>query len=299
MPMTARGLNRWFPRLSGLPIIRHLIVLTICRDEVRRATKRGALGESSGEGPDSLRPADIPSSAELGIQDRTLAEIDQDGFMFAAETLDEARFNRRERKQPRWRYQIDIVLLGGRVLLRKRQLGYPPWFEDPWDRLCCALGLRFYLEAAALLRLREMPGFPSIRRIDPASRSIYLDYIYGENLKHVLAHSGATVHNLDIHADPELSRVPWPDRIEREFKIFREVFAGRFDAQIRSLVAAANRAGVALLDLPASNFILGRDSGRLYLVDFECCWLDSLPRWEFHRDRQDSMIRQWFRMESG
>jgi hypothetical protein len=72
--------------------------------------------------PDTITPSIVPSVSVRGTGDRVLAEMDQEGFLFASDSLDIPLFNRRTEKLRRHRSQVDVVLREGAVLLRKRHL---------------------------------------------------------------------------------------------------------------------------------------------------------------------------------
>src|ERR1043165_929191 len=81
-------------------------------------------------------PADSIPSVKAGLRhDRVLAEIDQDGIAFAVDPRDVPFFDRRQRRAPRQLNQIEIVLLEGRVCVRKRyrsfRAGARDWGERP------------------------------------------------------------------------------------------------------------------------------------------------------------------------
>jgi hypothetical protein len=193
--------------------------------------------------------------------------------------VDKAFFDRRDRKQRRWRYHVEIVLHKGRVAVRKRLLPYPAWCSSFIERLCCHLGVRFYFEAASLLRLRGVAGIPIVRAIDRATRSIYMDYVAGLNLRHALARSGKVVLNIDVEADPSLARRSAAELMDREFELFRQIFGDRYKDPIEELILSVNRKGVAVMDLHPANLLIGETTHSLYLVDFDCSWLSSFPGW--------------------
>lgn len=129
-------------------------------------------------------PELIPSIAAGDRNDRDLAEIDQDGFLFAADERDRSLFNNRARVAPR-RHRMQIVFREGVVCVRKSRV----WQQRDGlrGRLLEVLRFDFYLEAAALLRLRGLAYVPAIRRIDGSDGVIEMDYIWGRDLRHILA----------------------------------------------------------------------------------------------------------------
>ncbi|MGZ6123972.1 MAG: hypothetical protein ACXWLR_03375 [Myxococcales bacterium] len=250
----------------------------------------GALPDSAAPA-DALPPAAIPSVAAGAREDRLLAEIDQDGFAFARDPADAPFFNRRARRAHRQQNLIDIALVDGRVCIRKRvrglRLGARLWGDRrvsarTWMHrgLWASLGLYLYSEAAALLRLRDLPFVPRLRRIDFAERALYIDYVQGENLRNQAARGGAAVHDQDLRLDPGLSNLSAHDLERREVQLLDRAGGGDFRREISEMAREINARGVAPLDVKLGNFIRGGRTGRLYWIDFEISRLQSQPRWE-------------------
>jgi len=254
---------------------------------------------------DALPPESIPSVASGWRQDRVLAEIDQDGFAFALDPMDEPFFNRRQQKTTRQQNKLDIALVDGRVCVRKRfrsyRLGARRWGNRPvpardWVHrsVWVSLGFYMYSEAAALLRLRDLPFVPKLRKIDVAGRTLYMDYIPGESLRSQAARTGAAVHDADVHKDGELRGLP-PHQLERrEVELLDRAGAGDFRREIADMSRQINARGVAPLDIKLGNFSRGARTGRLYWFDFEICRLGSQRRWEADLLLQRELLEQMF-----
>src|SRR3954447_14920981 len=179
-----------------------------------RAEGRGAPEAGWGELPpappleDPLPSVAVPSVAMGSLEDRVLAEVDQDGFAFARDPADAPFFDGRPHRIARKKNLVEIVLLEGRVCIRKRFRGIRfaarvwgdrrvPLGEWLYRNFWTATGFYLYSEAAALLRLRDLPFVPKLRRIDVADNALYVYYIAGENLRTRAARAGA-VHDCDI-----------------------------------------------------------------------------------------------------
>lgn len=240
---------------------------------------------------DAVPPEAVPSVAAGQREDRLLAEIDQDGFAFAASPIDEPFFNRRERHVPRQQNLLDVALVGGRLCVRKRFRGYRMnarrWGDRPVparDRalrsLWVNLGIYLYTEAAALLRLKDLPFVPKLRGIDLADRAIYVDYVQGESLRSLAGRGGAAVMDHDLSSDPALAQLSARDLERREVALLESATGGEFRREIAFMVNEVNARGVAPLDIKLGNFIRGAATGRLYWIDFEICRLASQPRWD-------------------
>jgi hypothetical protein len=239
-------------------------------------------------------------------EDRVLAEIDQDGFAFAADPADALLFNRRTLRVPRQQNLVDVVLLDGRVCVRKRfrsfRIGARRWGGRPVPpaerarrSLWVNLGLYLFSEAAALLRMQDLSFVPRLRAIDVPDRALYLDYVQGESLRAQAARGGAVVHDRDLAGDPELSLLPAADLERREVALLEASSGGGFRDEIRDMALEVNLRGVAPLDIKLGNFIRGVSTGRLYWIDFECCRLASQPRWEADLAAQRALLDQLLR----
>jgi len=168
-------------------ILSTIVQYLVARIDVARARFTGKLPGGVGlASPDRLPPLEIPSFALGEAQDRTLGEIDQDGFLFARDPRDAPFFNRRTQKVPRHHRPLLVVLRDKVVCVEKG----PPykWQAGVGHRILRAIGWEFYLEAAALLRLQGLPFIPCLFGIDTLRRVIRLEFIWGETLYHSIGH---------------------------------------------------------------------------------------------------------------
>jgi tRNA A-37 threonylcarbamoyl transferase component Bud32 len=243
-----------------------------------------------------------------------LAEIDQDGFAFAVDPRDAPFFERRKRRAPRQLNQLDIVLLEGRVCVRKRyrsfRAGARDWGERPVPLLVRAkrrfwnsLGFYLYSEAAVLLRLSDVPFVPKLRAIDLVDRAIYVDYVNGQTLRECAAQSGAAVYDQDLAASHDLVGLSARELERREVTLLeRAGGGGDFRREILEMVRGMNARGVAPLDIKLGNFIRGATTGRLYWIDFEFARVESQPHWDaalrLQRDTIDGLIGRGLRAGS-
>ena len=255
---------------------------------------------------DALRPEAIPSIARGRREDRLLAEIDQDGFAFAEDPIDAPFFDRRADRRPRPQNSLHVALIGGRVCIRKQfrpmRIGARRWGTRPvppmqWvrRRVWTSFGLFLYNEAAALLRLHDLPFIPKLRRIDFEEGAIYVDCVAGESLRHQAASRGAPVHDHDLAADSGFSQLTAAELERREVAILDRIGgAGDFRAEIAAMAREINARGVAPLDIKLGNFIRGAATGRLYWIDFEISRLASQPRWDEDLALQNEILQQLF-----
>jgi hypothetical protein len=221
---------------------------------------------SSSDHDDMLPLSLVPSFALGDCNDRILAEVDQDGFVFATDQRDAILFNTKGAMSWRKHHRIQIVLRGSMVFLRKAMVR-KQHVEIP-DRIREFLQWEFYIETAALLRLRGLACVPTIRRIDCRDGTIEMDYIWGRDLRQILA-SGT--HEISY------------EEISRSFAAL--VAAGNTDDMSRQLaetVINVIRRGVIPRDVHAANFVWGQRSNRLYMVDFNLVYLYPVPGWRSH-----------------
>jgi len=255
---------------------------------------------------DALRPDQIPSVARGRREDRILAEIDQDGFAFAEDPIDRPFFDRRAQRRRRPQNSLHVALVEGRVCIRKQfrslQLGARRWGTRPvppmeWVRrkVWSSAGLFLYNEAAALLRLHDLPFIPKLRRIDVDERAIYVDCVSGESLRHQAAARGAPVHDQDLAADHALTQLSAAELDRREVALLDAAGGGGdFRREIAAMTREINARGVAPLDIKLGNFIRGTATGRLYWIDFEISRLASQPRWEEDLALQNEILQGLF-----
>jgi len=213
-----------------------------------------------------LLPASlIPSVAMGNCRDRVLADIDQDGFIFALDELDARLFNSRQTMVPRRHHRVQIVLTKGFVRIRKSVLRKAN--ASVFARLRDFAQWELYLEAAALLRLRGLDGVPSIRRLDPRQGMIETDYIWGPDLRQIFSEGRYKINYKAVSS---------------QFSALLAKRDNKLSHQIADLLTSVMARGVIHRDIDAANFIRGRCSGKLYLVDFNLIYLRPVPGWRSH-----------------
>lgn len=228
---------------------------------------------------DLLSPSLIPSVALDDCRDRVLADIDQDGFIFAVDKRDAQFFNTRETVAPRKHHRVQIVLTRGAIRVRKSVLRN--WNTGMFARIRDFVQWEFYLEAAALLRLRGLAGVPAIRRIDAGQGVIEMDYIWGPDLRQVFAEGRCEIEYEDV---------------SRQFSALMAKPDDELCRQITKLLTDVMGRGVIPRDIHAANFILAQRSRKLYLVDFNLIYLRPVPGWRSHARNLDSILKERFRV---
>ena len=243
----------------------------LARWEVSLALLRKKLS-SARAGEDILDAGGIPSAVLDRSTDRVLAEVDQDGFLFAVDPRDQPFFNRRETMVPRNYHGVRIVLTGGEVRLQKTLLYRGP---GVLSRIREALQWEFYLEAAALLRLSGVKGVPAIRRIDRSMGLIEMEYIWGSDLRSIFAGDSPAVDYPMVSLKFAAAIADTDSRLSRE---------------LAQLLRNVMDYGVIPRDIQAGNFIRGRRSGALYIVDFNLTYLRPVPGWRAHARDIDAVF---------
>jgi tRNA A-37 threonylcarbamoyl transferase component Bud32 len=117
------------------------------------------------------------------------------------------------------------------------------------------------METAALLRLRELDFIPAIQRFDTRQAVIEMDYIWGRDLRQIIS---MDAENIDY------------DDVSRKFDaIMAADDQNEVSMQMSRILGEVVARGVILRDIHAGNFIQGRHSNKLYLVDFNFVHLRS------------------------
>lgn len=272
--------------------------LIAARSEVKQAFQHPNWSAGHDRLYDSLPSSLIPSVKRGNLRDRVLAEIDQDGFIFSTDPLDVEFFNRREQKLPRKRSIVSIILRDGNVHLRKKYSRKSPdrGLKDKFWRI---LGLPFYTEVAAMLRLNSLPVVPNLRHIDLVSRTIETDYIWGENLRSQIAKHGLTIYDTDVTTNPILCRLSDADRVQRENSFWACISDLSFKEALTQAVIMMNQRGVAPMDVNLGNIIIGYQTGTLYFIDFELAQLESFPNWDYHLKEHRRLLASSFNLYFG
>ena len=278
-----------------LPGLRMLNNVRITRREVALASAGGTIPSC----PDGLAVAEIPSVARLGAGDRVIAEIDQDGFIFAHEEEDKSLFLRRDLFLPRNRYTLQVVLYSGRICVKKTFRRSRPSPLGMKRRIQNFLGESFYGEAAALLRLRGVYGVPVLRGLDRPARTIHMDFIRGETLRERLGAMGHPIFDNDISAHPKLSCLSENelDRYEMDLLERERIVTDDMRRKLKSLVQEINRKGVAVLDVKPGNILVGGKTGALYIIDYEQAQLNSFSGYPAKLDEQFRSFNDWFGLD--
>lgn len=242
----------------------------------------------AGRAADGLVVADIPlSMRESQEKNRPIGYFDQDGFCFSMDSLVPTRFSPPDVPLPRKRWSLDITTIGERVCVQKKfknQSNDRSLRTLVWD----ALGLHFYTESAARIRLSELPCVPRLVSIDHRARIVAYEFIRGRTLRHRLAEK-CDVLDRDFERNTSLTKMSPAERHDRENRLWRMHATVEDIRQLEQGLKSIIACGVVPIDLNLGNVIVGESTGKFYFIDFELAHLDSFP--DFRRVR-DATIRE-------
>lgn len=184
---------------------------------------------------------------------------------------------------PRDRYDIDIVLHGDAVLLRKNYRGNRRQCVREW----------FNLE-----QMYKKARVPAVRKVDIANAVLYMDYVYGRTLLEILRDNGALMRDSDIEYDPLFVGLNNEERQrkldERAQAVLGHVFPEEFLRKVDLLIEDIHRCRVSDLDIRFAN-IIRSDCGTPWMIDFHDA--KTYPDWAeyFFRFKRDGDILNYTR----
>ena len=243
--------------------------------------------------PGTRRAVEEARERSAGEHDLELARIDIDGCACTRYgSLPGFRNIEEEEFSPRKRFDLDIVLRGDRVLVRK---------DYRRERLAL---LR---EATALDRLRDEPVAPRLAEVQILAGKIYKDLLPGPTLNDRLVEAGAVILRRDTEQDSELLELSAAQRIERVWQRARDhlnqVVATNSTTLEHSLALTLDRIhrlGVTGFSLTFGNVLLDPASLRLEFLDFDAARVHRRPSgaW-FHtcRDRDRRLANRIYSVD--
>ena len=188
-----------------------------------------------------------------------IGRIDQDGRVLGLysqlpclESVGEANFLERNR------YNLDIVLIEDKVLVRKDYHGERKPFVREWHNLAALFG---------------KANVPAIHHADPDRRILYMNLIPGRTMRDILVYAGAKIRDVQTRDDPQLaglapverSRIKWTRGRELIASCFSEEFLSELEHQLNVIHAC----GMACLDVKVGNVVIDSITGVPWIVDFE------------------------------
>lgn len=162
----------------------------------------------------------------------------------------------KERISIRDRYDIDIVLAGDYVYLRKDYRG---------DRLAC---LREFFNMESM---RVISRVPSVRRLDETGTVLYMDYVCGRTMLEILRDARALMRDSDVENDREFVGLEEDERQrkldDRAKEKVTHCFSRTFFERLDELILRVHDCRISDLDIRYANFIVD-DTGTPWMVDF-------------------------------
>ena len=265
------------------PLCRRLL----CRLASTRSRRRPSAGTTSGsrsttsEGFLSARewlPAATLDAASRRRRERpgepvVLGRIDNDGRVLALlgplpglDPVDPTDF------VERYRYDLDLVLDGDAVLIRKDFRGDRPAFLREWQSLA----------AVGWVDGDRIDGVPAIHHADEQRLCLTKSFVPGETVRQRLVTAGAHILSVDSEADPELAELDDTARIEavwaRGREHFREALPAGFITDLERRLDAIHRRGVTGFSLTFGNVVLHESTGHPWFIDFDAAESHRRPR---------------------
>jgi SAM-dependent methyltransferase len=190
-----------------------------------------------------------------------IGRIDQDGRVLGLfgllpgfDNIDQASF------QQRTRYDLDIVLIGDHVLVRKDFRGSEVNFLHEWHNL-------------ALLSRRPEIRVPRIYKVDEAQQRLIINLIPGKTVRDILAQAGAPIRDVQTKGDPALAGLAPTARAEaiqaRGRAMVQDCFSDDFLQALEQQLNLMHACKMARIDTKFGNVVVHPNTGMPWLVDFE------------------------------
>jgi hypothetical protein len=163
------------------------------------------------------------------------------------------------------RYEIDIVILGEAVLLRKDYRG---------DRAAC-IQEWFNMEPLA-----GKARVPVVRKVDEKNAVLYMDYVCGRTMLEVLRDRGALMRDADVEHDPSFAGLDEETRQrkldERGTPLLPRCFPEHFFQELDDLIRTVHTCRLTDLDIRFANVLVDNQC-KPWLIDFHDAKV--IPRW--------------------
>lgn len=187
----------------------------------------------------------------------------------------------------RYRYGVDLVVEGGRVLVRKDYRGDRAGFLREW---------------ASLSQLEGESG-PAVHRVDETRHLLLKALLPGPTLRQLLVDLGANILSVDTAVDPEILQHEGTARLEavwaRGRKTFDALPAGMIDAVERQM-ESVHRRGVTGFSLTYGNVVITTPDDEPRFLDFDSAETHSRAsgiRFALARDRDRQLFARIYGRE--
>ncbi len=282
--MTSRSPVAQLRRLVWWKIVRHVVSECVRR----RPENQGGNARHEDGGP-----------REHSTREERMGWIDQDGFLQPVRASGKHLMPGRARYLPRNRNRLEVIQCGNQLVLRKHFGIVPPWRGGFKTWFWGLLGLSFWTEAEAMLRLDGLAVVPRLVKINVLRRTITREYIVGMSLRHRAALRGVPVHDVDVAKDPVLKNLNDAQRTRREAELLAPILDDRLKAKIFEGAASLLERGVALGDVHLANVVVSEASGCPYWIDFELVTFDFDPSWRRACELYTRALRAMFPVRTG
>jgi hypothetical protein len=225
----------------------------------------------------------LHASAE---QELVIGKIDNDGRILGqyGKIDGPANIENSDEFVPRHRFLLDVVLVDGKVLLRKNFSG---------DRI------RFYQEWRNLSLLAGHANVPAVHHVDENNTCLYKNYIPGRTIRDVLVDAGAHILGGQTNGDPGLVGLSSTERLHailaRGTIVLKRCFSESFFQKMESQLETIHRAGIVRLSLTFGNIIVD-DEENAWFIDFEGAQRFRNVKSFFFRLRRDEDRRKFNRI---
>ncbi len=221
-----------------------------------------------------------PSSSEV-----VLGRLDDDGRLLSSYGKVPG-FERVERSEfvERYRYDLDLVLVDGLILIRKA-------FRS--DRA------GYLREVSALRRLDSNSRVPGVFRADDQKLLLYKSFIPGRTLREHLVEKGAAILNHQVTADPRLAELTPSQRVDEVWSRGRRELdrwdGGSLMPSLERELDRVHGEGVTGFSLTFGNVVLRRHTQDLWFIDFDRAHVHpapSGPLYHFRRDQDRQLFNR-------
>ncbi len=201
---------------------------------------------------EAVRQAQAAREIVLGHIDGDGRVLSRFGALPGFEPVEEAAFIQR------YRYLLDIVLVGEDVLIRKDYQG---------DR---ASLLR---EWRSLGRLYGKVNVPAVYRVEEQSTRLYKNLIAGTTINDLLVEQGARIRLAQTAEDPALAALEAASRIEavldRGARLVPSCMPEAWLEDMEQQIDRIHACGVAGFSLTYGNIVVDQQAQRLWFIDFD------------------------------
>ena len=188
-----------------------------------------------------------------------LGHFDKDGQLIAKfGSLPFLRPAPAETQSRNSRHDVDIVLLGDYVLVRKDFRGNRNAFIREW----------YNLE-----HLQGKANVPAVHSVNERACVLYKNLVLGRTLRDLLVDEGASILSCQTELDESLLKLSPNERLEavwaRGRHYFDKVVSEKFFAELEHQINVIHAQGIVKLSLTFGNVMIGTSDRKLWLIDFE------------------------------